>query len=79
MLKPTPFWDEMGCGGIPREGEGSEIGESGNREIETSGNRKGKTLPLIDTDDTDRKAGTAGTRGHLVSGRETTVIERPVM
>ena len=21
-LNPTPFWDDLGCGGIPREGEG---------------------------------------------------------
>jgi len=25
-LKPTPFWDHLGCGGIPREGGGVKIG-----------------------------------------------------
>jgi hypothetical protein len=24
--KPTPFWDHLGCGGIPREGGGAKIG-----------------------------------------------------
>ncbi len=35
MLKPTPFWDELGCGGISREGE-----EGRDRVIGASGDRK---------------------------------------
>ena len=26
MLKRTPFWDELGCGGRPREGGGGDVG-----------------------------------------------------
>ncbi len=29
MLKPTPFWDELGCGGISREGVAPENAEIG--------------------------------------------------
>src|ERR1051326_7541317 len=34
-LNPTPNWDDLGCSGIPREGEGAHrvIGESGDRVI----------------------------------------------
>ena len=33
LSKCTPFWDHLGCGGRPREGEGPQIWRSGDREI----------------------------------------------
>jgi hypothetical protein len=38
-LKPTPLWDDLGCGGIPRRGVGDRR------------NRKNKTLPRINADE----------------------------
>ncbi len=52
--KPTPIWDDLGCGGIPREGEGvPEIADIARNRRD----RKIKTLPLMNTDDTDQESG----------------------
>jgi hypothetical protein len=66
MLKPTPIWDELGCGGTPREGgRALEIAGIGydsdiprmDAKGRGSGNTKeGRTLPMMNADVNDRKA-----------------------
>jgi hypothetical protein len=47
-VKPTPNWDHLGWGGIPREGGRSP-------ESPPSPRSGRQNLPLIDTDDTDQE------------------------
>jgi len=66
MLKCTPFWGDMGCGGMDGEGVGRDrdIGESGNRRIvaeggaplESGGSRAGKRRSR-NQDSRDQEAG----------------------
>jgi len=68
--KPTPFWDDLGCGGIPGRGVGARsapiavIADIARHRR----NREGKGLPLIHTDDADQENQTIGEPGHREIG-----------